>query len=215
MQSALDDLSTSKEDALTRRMKALFGLVMAVGLIAAVASAPSYGNVQRIGSYWTTPFAFDSLTGGQVGGETRVYRVCSTETLYVAEVVYLSATADNTVCRSATLATNNNIAGVVVGGTQTGMQVVMSKPDTGTQADTAAFPSGTGNNRVIVLIRGRTWVVSDSVQLASGTQLIPSTSVAGRVKARTTAIDTFYRVFGKLVDSALVKIPTLANINVR
>jgi hypothetical protein len=85
-------------------------------------------------------------------------------------------------------------------------------PDTGVQVLVA-----TANQRVVVLHRGRAWVRIDTTTgtgIAAGTQLIPGAGI-GMAKARTTAIDSFGRIFGKLIDSGVIGRMTLANINVK
>jgi hypothetical protein len=71
------------------------------------------------------------------------------------------------------------------------------------------------NQRVLVMERGRFWVLINSAAgIAPGIAVSPSTT-AGRVLARTTAIDTFNRIVGRLVDTGIVSKAALADIRIR
>lgn len=188
-----------------KRIIAILGLVVAVTAFAAVTT--TYRSVQRLGPYYSSIMGYDtSLAGGAVGGEVRIYKN-GTDTLIVGDVVYLSAR--NTVLKSATLANYNTIIGVVVGGQKTNMQAVVTKP---ASTDTAA----TSGQNVLVMSHGRTWIWADTTTagIAPGTKVIPSL-VAGKAKARTTAIDSFYRIFATVIDSGVRNTATLALISVK
>lgn len=195
------------------RSRKLTLALMAVGVMALTAASsvffPTLVNVTRIGMHFTTTGNFDSLTGGQIGCETRTFLTRSTDTLFIGNVVFISAR--NTVGKSITIADQNKVAGVVLGGANTGNQAVSTIPDTGTLADTAAFP----NQRVIVCEHGRAWVMIDSAGIAPGTAIQAATVRAGYVKAKVATLDSLNRVFGKLIDTGIVGKATVAHINVR
>jgi len=188
----------------SKRMGALLTLAV-LALSAFMVYSGTYVNIVRTGPYTTPSTAFDSTTaGGQPGGTVRIYKD-STDTMLVGDVVYL---ARSRVHKSTTIAGYNTVAGVVVGGSATSMRGNITKAG---WHDTASFAYG----RVYVLTCGRAYVSADSVGLAPGTQLIPSTSVAGAVKARTTVIDTNYRVMGFTLDSAVAGAAVMARICVK
>lgn len=165
-----------------RRLK-IAGLVMAVGFLTAAAFA--YSNVQVVGPFFTTSQAFDSLRARQEGGTLRTF--LAQDSLKVGDLVY--DTLNNIVRKSATLVSYNKKRGVVVGGARTSGRAAVDSSDVGTLAATA-------NQRVLVALCGRVWIKgADSAYV--GDQLIPSTAVAGTVKRRTTAIDTFNRIVGR------------------
>lgn len=185
-------------------MAALIGTIAAVSFSAI---GGTYYNVARIGPYFTTTSAFDSATGGAAGGMVRTY--LSGDTEYVGNVVYLSAA--NTVSHSATLANYNKVMGIVVGGTKTNMR---ASGDSASVGDTASFIGG----RVIVLVKGRAWVYLDTgAGIAPGTEILASAKagMGGRLTGRTTAIDSFYRIVGEVVDSGVSGTKQLANIHSR
>lgn len=188
-----------------RRTLIMLGLIVATTAFTALVT--TFRPVARIGPFYNSTLGYDtSIAGGQAGGEVRIYKN-GADTLIVGDVVYFSAR--NTVFKSATLVNYNAIAGVVVGGTRTGMLAVSSPP---LATDTAA----TSGQNVLVMSRGRTWVRIDaSAGIAPGLAVIPSTNTAGMVMVRTTAIDTFNRIFAKLVDTGIVSTRVLAQVNVR
>lgn len=169
-------------------------------------AAMAYINIYRMGPFWTTSASYDTLNGNMIGGEVRFFRD-STDTLLVGDVVYLSRS--NTVHKSTTLANYTTIAGVVVGGSYKGMRLANAATNVG---DTATLAHGT----VIVLVRGRTWVKPDT-GLSPGAQLLPSTATAGQAHARIAAalIDTFYRAYGRMIDSGISGTASLASISIR
>lgn len=190
-----------------KRLQRFLGVLAIVGAIGGLTAATmAYSNVTGIGTFWRSTAPYDTARGWRIGGETRVYRD-STDTLLVGDVVYLSRS--NTIHKSATLANYNTIAGVVVGGTVTGMQGARDSANVG---DTATLAHGT----VLVLKCGRTWIKPDS-GLSPGAQLLPSTATAGQAHARIAAavVDTFNRAYGQLVDSGVSGVASLANICVR
>lgn len=185
-------------------------LLFLAGLICTVAAttfvATTYRPVSRLGPYYTSNSTYDTATGGSPGGLVYFFKN-GADTLIVGDVVYLSA--NNTVLKSGTLANYNAVAGVVVGGTKTNMQVVTSAP---AATDTAAY----ANQTVVVLVSGRTWVRVDTTTagISAGVAIMPSL-VAGKVKARTTAIDTFSRIIGKMIDTGIASTQVLARINIK
>lgn len=181
--------------------KTLAILTFAVVLVAAAA----YRSVQRIGPFFTSTVNFDSTAGGQVGGEVRTY--LAADSLRIGDVVYISAA--NTVAKSATLANYNTLAGVVVGGARQNMNASI---------DTAGVSvlAATANQRVVVLRRGRTYVTNDAnATLSAGALVIPSDATAGRVEVKTSAIDTAYRVVGRVPIGGAVNTKVLIDVNVR
>jgi len=186
----------------------LLGLAAVIALVSAFSSnafVTTYPLI-RTGPAVTTTLPFDSTTGGQAGCiQSRIFN--ANDSLRVGQVTYF--TAKNKVDASATLANYNAIAGVVIGGARTSMATTFAIADTSTLAATA-------NQRVILCITGRLYVLVDTVTggIAPGKQIIPSL-VKGRVKERSTAIDTFYRVFGKMVDTGVRNSVALAQIAIR
>lgn len=163
----------------------------------------------QAGTFIYTQLDFDSAAVGGVGGTVKLYQVASADTERIGNVVYLAS--KNTVNHSATLVNYNSLVGVVVGGTSTGMQASYSVADTSTIA-------GLPGKQVLVLERGRTWVLVDTGPgIAPGIGVIPSvrSNQGGRINARTTALDTFYRLLGKLVDTALAGKAALVDIRVK
>lgn len=154
--------------------------VMALGAATVATVAPS-SALRFQGPFWTTPQSFDSLGGGQVGGETRTYLAGAT--LLVGDVVYLSA--NNTVNKSASASNHEKVVGVVVGGRSTGMLNALDSADVGTTAATVGRP-------VVVLRQGRAWVMLDTVTatdtIHAGDRIKPSTGIAGRVRPATASI---------------------------
>lgn len=168
------------------RVLILLALVASIGATAFVTTTMP---LTKFGPFYTSQLAFDSLTGGQAGGQVRVY--LANDSLTIGDYVYDSTT--NKVAKSATLVSYNKAVGFVVGGARTSMRPSVASADVGTLAATA-------NQRVIVLMCGRAWVkTADSVY--PGDQLIPG-AVAGRLKRRTTAIDTFTRRGGTALYAA-------------
>lgn len=166
----------------TRRLAIAAMLMITVAAsTAAVRSAAPSSTLRFLGPYWTTTQSFDSLNGGQVGGETRTYLAGGT--LLVGDVVYLSA--NNTVNKSATASNHEKVVGVVVGGRSTNMLLALDSADVGTTA--AAV-----NRPVIVLRQGRAWVMLDTVTatdtIHAGDRIKPSTGIAGRVRPATATI---------------------------
>ncbi len=167
----------------------------------------TYYNVARIGPYFITNYPFDSTNMGNTGGQVVTY--LSGDTEYIGQVVYISA--KNTVKHDTVATHYNALAGVVVGGTQTNMQ---ASGDSASVGDTASFIGG----RVLVLVTGRAWVKTDTTAAFSpGTMVVPSnrSGQAGKVQARTTAIDTFFRSVGRIVDSGVTNTKRLINVKVK
>lgn len=168
----------------------------------------TYQNVTRIGPFMMSTFAFDSNAIGQVGNPgTNVY--IAGESLFVCRSVYLSAR--NTVKNDSTIASYNKAMGIVIGGTRTSMQ---ASTDSLGCADLAA----TVGQRVLVLSIGRTWVVMDTqAGVAPGTLIMTSSKpgMRGRMMAKTTPIDSLYRVMGRIIDSGALGRRVLAHINVK
>ena len=186
----------------------LAGLVTAVVGIAAVDATIAFTNVQRIGPFYTTVTPFDSTNIGAVGGRVVTYLAGDSE--FVGSLVYVSA--KNTTKLDTVLTHYNNTAGVVVGGSRTGMRGSTDSSDVGTLVAIAG-------QRVLVATQGRVWVTVDTVGtgIAPGTAVIPSNKqgMRGRVAARTTIIDTFNRIVGRLVDTGVVNTKRLINLNVK
>jgi hypothetical protein len=187
-----------------RKLLILAGGVCAIFLTAFIATTVP---VKQIGPWYTASTTFDSLLGGQVGGEVKTY--LAADTLRIGQVVYLSA--NNTAAKSATLANYNSLLGVVVGGQRVTSQGSVSVADTSTIAAIAS-------QRVLVQSRGRAWVLFDTgAGLAPGTQLVPSvkSGMGGRAATRTTIIDTFYRVLGRAVDTVVSGKAVLINLSIK
>lgn len=183
----------------------MLSLGVAAVLATAAFSVPSLVTtvgVRIVGPYFTSPVAFDSTSANQVGGRVQYY--LAADSCRIGQVVYMSS--KNNVKPSATVADYNAVVGVVVGGTRTSMQASIALADTSTLAATIG-------QRVIVLKQGRTWVLNSAAGIGPGIQVIPTTT-AGRMGARTTAIDSLRRIFGKMVDTAVSGKAALVDINV-
>jgi hypothetical protein len=181
-------------------------IVLMMAAVAALTAFATTKSLIRIGPFYTSTIAYDTLTGGAVGGEVRIYQN-GVDTLIVGDVVYLSA--QNKVRKSSTLANYNTIVGVVVGGSKTNMLAISSSP---AATDTAALANG----KAIVLSRGRAYVrVDAAVALSPGALIQPSVTVAGKVTVKAAPLDSLFRVFGRMVDTGVVSTSALANINVR
>lgn len=179
--------------------------VVGIVLVSAFTATVTTRAVQRIGPFYTSTIAFDSTTGGQPGGDTRIY--LATDSTKVGDAVYISAA--NTIAKSTTAANYNAVAGIVVGGTRTSMNASIVAADVGTLAATA-------NQRVIVLRHGRTWVANDAGgTLSAGALIVPSVTTAGKVVVKPAAIDSLYRVIGKVPIGGSASTTVLAEINVR
>jgi len=183
----------------------LLGLVVITAAFTSVITT-TYRPTQRIGPYFGSNTPYSAATGGQAGGYVEVYKD-TVDTLIVGDVVYIAK--NNVVTKSATLANYNTVAGVVVGGTKTNMRGVTSAP---ASTDTAAF----ANQNVLVLRYGRAWVRVDTTTagIPAGALIIPSL-VAGKVKAKSTAIDSLYRAIGRMLDTGIASTQVLALINVK
>lgn len=130
-------------------------------------------------------------------------------TLNVGDVVYISGA--NQVNKSNVAATVlGKVAGVVVGGTRTDMRAIDRKLDVGIQAAQV-------NERVLVLVYGKFWVVSDAA-ITAGDPLTPGTGTAGRAKTGTVTTDLVAGDTGRLIGNALelaggAAVTILASIN--
>ncbi len=186
----------------------LAAFVIGVVITAFVDATIAFTNVQRIGPFYTTAAPFDSTNIGAVGG--RVITFLAGDSEFVGSVVYVAA--KNTTKLDTVLTHYNNTAGVVVGGSRNNMRGSTDSSDVGTLAAIAG-------QRVLVATQGRVWVTVDTVGtgIAPGTAVIPSNKqgMRGRVAARTTVIDTFNRIIGRLVDTGVVNTKRLINLNVK
>jgi hypothetical protein len=188
------------------KKRLLFLGAICVAITAFSAFVTTYSQPVGIGPYFNTKEKYVAATGGAPGGEVRVFKN-GVDTLIVGDVVYQSAI--NTVRKSTTLVNYNSIAGVVVGGTRTAMSAATTVP---TSTDTAAY----ANQQVLVMTSGRTWVRIDAAApIVAGTLIIPSTTVAGKVKGNPGVIDSFYRAIGRLIDTGVVSTQVLAHVNVK
>lgn len=182
----------------------VFGLLLAgAATMLPVTTYPVARNIP----FFTSNVAFDSLTGGQPGGQVRF--VLADDSLLVGDIVYWSDT--NTVNKSATLANYSMIAGVVVGGTRLSSQSSVASADVGTLAATVG-------QRVIILKQGRTWIRSGQNGIViAGRRILPSDSIAGRFDTSLTAsvIDTFYRMVGRTVTAAPALGIALVDVNIK
>ena len=193
---------------------ALFTMaVFAVGLSSAHANGfflttvpiRSPGQFIHLGASW------DSLgapTANSVGGEVRYYICKSTDTLNIGDAVFFDTL--NAVSKSVTLANYNKFAGVVVGGRSTSMQASIASADVGSRA---CLP----NRPVIVLKHGRAWMQVDTqvAGLTAGTGVRPSTFTAGLIQARTTAIDSLYRIIGRSINGGAASAKVVIEVNAK
>ena len=123
-------------------------------------------------------FGFGDGLRDNVGGST--VAMLAGLALNLGEVVFISGTAE-TVSKSVTATEYAKYVGVVVGGNLTGMHAISHNPPaTGTIACAAI------NQPVLIQISGIAWFLADAI-IASGNELVPSTTTAGRVIAGTTA----------------------------
>lgn len=188
---------------INKKGQALLTLIGLVVLTAFTAIVTTKSPVTRIAGFYTSTVAWDSSTGGAVGGSTQLYIAADTEK--VGNVVYFSAA--NAVSKSATLANYNALAGVVVGGASSNMQALVGRADV---AQTAALP----NKRVWVTKCGRAWMITDSA-ITAGNLVIPSVVTAGYIHAKPALIDSFYRTIGRAVTTAAAAGTTLVNVCVK
>lgn len=190
-----------------RSLFVILGFVLLTGFTTYAAITGSYPRQAGPYVYAQTPYDSTNING--IGGIVRVYMVAAADTERIGNVVYVSA--KNTVTHSATLANYNALAGVVVGGASTSMKASTAVGDTST---IAALPG----KQVLVLQSGRAWVLADTgAGFAPGTAVIPSSKSAmgGRLAARTTAIDTFNRVFGRTIDTTISGKAVLVDVRVK
>jgi len=192
------------------------GLLLSLGLagvltLAAFSTPPAFLTtvvVRVLGPWYTSPMPFDSSAINQVGGHVQFY--LAGDSCWIGQIVFISA--KNTVKPGTTLANYNTVAGVVVGGTRTSMQASVAVADTFTLAATA-------NQRVIVMDVGRFWVLDSGGGKSPGTLVRPTAASAihsgGRMASATTAIDTNYRVIGRLVDTSVSGKAALVQIHVK
>lgn len=196
--------------------KKLLGFVVAVALVSGTSAftavwAFSTAQIQRIGPFYTSQVAPDSLLGNNTGGRFNYAMVGgTTDTLLIGDVVYWSDT--NKVTKSTTRANYSMIAGVVVGGAFTGNNVAhISSSDVGTQASAS-------NKWVMICKQCRTWMRSgDNGIMIAGRRVLPSDSVAGRFDSSLTAsvIDTFYRMIGRTVTATPAAGVGLVDVNIK
>lgn len=186
---------------------AVLGLVLATAAVAFVAAQPKY-SIAGLATYWNTIQRQDSAgSGGQVGGKVITYVAGDSE--FIGSVVYMFA--KNTTKLDTVLTNYNKVVGVVVGGQRQSGQAFADSASVGTLA-------ATSGQFVIVLTQGRAWVTVDTqAGITPGAVIIPSNRQGqrGRVAAKTTAIDSFYRAIGRIVDTGVIGTKRLANINIR
>lgn len=186
-------------------MKKLLGLAIVIGLMGFTAFATITGlSPKQAGPFFYAQTTYPTACGGAV----RTYLTGTNDTEKIGNVVYLT---QDSVKHSATLANYNSLAGVVVGGANTSMKGSCTVADTGA---IAAFPG----QQVLVLYSGRAYVLVDTeAGFAAGTGVVPSvkSAMAGRLAARGTAIDTFYRIFGKTADTAVSGKAVLVDVRVK
>lgn len=187
------------------------GSIAAILLFGAAVSAftmMATAGILRVGGsgYLTSSVVWDSLGGKQTGGIVFQYNAGTSESLKVGDVVYMKA--NNAVGKSATLATNNPLVGIVVGGQRlTGNGAATDSSDVGTLVATAG-------QKVWVVTHGRAWTkTSDSVYF--GDQIIPGSAVAGTIKRRTTAIDSLNRIIGRAISTIDSGKKVVVSVNVK
>ncbi len=192
------------------------GRFAGIGLLVAAVGAASYTvatiststPVRQPGPIIALQSSLDSTLGtGRIGGIVTSFLAKSTDTLNIGDAVFLDTLGF--VSKSATLANYNKLVGVVVGGRSDTMNV---RTDSTSVGSAAALPL----QKVIVMRWGLTWMFSDSLTagLTAGTGVIPSSTTAGYIRARTTAIDSFNRVFGKSINGGAksTKVQVLINV---
>lgn len=192
-----------------------FGALAIIALgIFAMGFAPTIAAITGVtprnaGVYFYSQANFDSATIGGVGGVVKVYQVDAADTERIGDIAFISS--KNSVKHSATITDYNAIAGVVVGGTATSMQASYVVGDTSTIA-------GLPGQQVLVLERGRAWVLADTqAGFAPGNQVLASikSGMGGRLNKRLTTIDTFFRIFGKTIDTTISGKAVLVDVRVR
>lgn len=128
---------------------------------------------------WLNMSEDNGETIGEIGGI--VVPLKAEASLFVGDVVYLSATVLKQVAKAAVLATTlDRVVGVVVGGAQTNDEVVQDDALIG--ARVAAL---TGE-KVLVAVAGIAKVLADAAIASFGSKVIPSVVVAGRVAVGVT-----------------------------
>src|SRR5262245_30918439 len=201
----------TKEVFVRKPLMILAAFAVCVATSAFTSAYFAYTNVAKIGPFYTTSHAFDSLKSRQVGGAVVTHTVAASESVSVGDVVYITGTA-MTIKRDTILANYTRIAGVVVGGQRTNMQGAIDSTNVGTLA-------ATGGQKALVLVRGRAWVTVDTITggISAGSTLIPSNRQGqrGRVTAKTTAIDSFYRKVGQIPDSGVAGRRAVVNVNIK
>ena len=160
--------------------------------------------VARFGPFWGSSYAQDSARGWEQGGYVNTYIAAAANTLYVGDIVYLSA--NNAVAKSATAANYNAVAGVVVGGASTSNRTAPDSADLGTLA-------GLPGKRVFVARSGRAWVrTADSVYVGNP---VMNGTVAGRAIRKAATLDSLMRTIGRAVFTIDSGKPLLVNVNVK
>jgi hypothetical protein len=131
------------------------------------------GGTSRPTTYrWVQASIENGETPGAVGGE--VARFTATQQMKVGDVVFLKNVV-NQVDKSVTVANYAAACGVVVGGYQTGMNVVDDPTVVGTMI------AANANEDVLVCYSGIAYVVADAALATIGTKLSGAATTAGRV----------------------------------
>lgn len=186
------------------RAWALVALAMSVAAIAAVSFIGVTYPLSSVPIFYQSSNAWDSTTSGGIGGEVKVFLADST--VRVGSVVFISSRGH--VKGSATLADFNATAGVVVGGDSTSMQIPLTIADTGIVAAKV-------NNKVIVMTRGRYWVLDSALNSHVIGGQIRGSGLNQRAALKPAALDSLSRVFARVVDTTGTGSTVLAQINVR
>lgn len=187
-------------------------ILLVVGFTGARASSfmVTTTGVKNLGTWITVGQCADTLTNAPscgVGGFVKYFVAKSTDTLSIGDLVVIDT--NNVVTKTATLASFNKVAGVVVGGRTVGMGGSIVAADVGSRA---ALP----NRPVLICTLCRTWVALDTTTggVTAGGLLGPS-AIAGKVRPKTLVLDSLYRVIGRAVNGGAISTSILADVRVK
>lgn len=105
-------------------------------------------------------------------------------------------TAAEEVTKDNTTGLHTKRAGIVVGGTQTGLKALAGSDAVGTLAASAG-------EQVLVCYSGIAWGIAQPADVAIGDKLRPDTTTAGRLLDGTDTTDTAAGITGKVIGTAL------------
>jgi hypothetical protein len=119
----------------------------------------------------------------------------ATVALNVGDTVILHTVADE-VTKDNTTGLHHKRAGIVVGGTQTGMKAL-------TESDAVGLLAAAIDEQVLVCYSGICWGIAQPTDVAIGDKLRPDTTTAGRLLDGTDTTEAAAGVTGKVIGTAL------------